>query len=37
MIREICESTGAKVDIEDDGTIRIAASDNESQGSIKED
>jgi polyribonucleotide nucleotidyltransferase len=30
VIREICESTGAKVDIEDDGTIRIAASDNES-------
>ena len=27
MIREICESTGAKVDIEDDGTIKIAASD----------
>ena len=30
MIREICESTGAKVDIEDDGTIKIAASDTES-------
>ena len=30
MIREICELTGAKVDIEDDGTIKIAASDNES-------
>ena len=29
MIREICESTGAKVDIEDDGTIKIAASDTE--------
>ncbi len=27
MIREICETTGAKVDIEDDGTIKIAASD----------
>jgi polyribonucleotide nucleotidyltransferase len=25
VIREICETTGAKVDIEDDGTIRIAA------------
>jgi polyribonucleotide nucleotidyltransferase len=25
VIREICEVTGAKVDIEDDGTIRIAA------------
>ena len=30
MIRDICESTGAKVDIEDDGTIKIAASDTES-------
>ena len=30
MIREICESTGAKVDIEDDGTIKIAASNTES-------
>ena len=30
MIREICEATGAKVDIEDDGTIKIAASDTES-------
>ena len=30
MIREICETTGAKVDIEDDGTIKIAASDTES-------
>ena len=30
MIREICESTGAKVDIEDDGTIKIAASDTTS-------
>jgi polyribonucleotide nucleotidyltransferase len=29
MIREICEATGAKVDIEDDGTIKIAASDTE--------
>ena len=29
MIREICESTGAKIDIEDDGTIKIAASDTE--------
>ena len=29
MIREICESTGAKVDIEDDGTVKIAASDTE--------
>ena len=30
MIREICELTGAKVDIEDDGTIKIAAADTES-------
>ena len=30
MIREICETTGAKVDIEDDGSIKIAASDTES-------
>ena len=30
MIREICETTGAKVDIEDDGTIKIAASDTTS-------
>lgn len=30
VIREICEATGAKVDIEDDGTVKIAASDNES-------
>ena len=25
VIREICEKTGAKIDIEDDGTIRVAA------------
>ncbi len=25
VIREICEKTGAKIDIEDDGTVRIAA------------
>ncbi len=30
VIREICESTGAKVDIEDDGTVKIAASDSTS-------
>ena len=29
VIREICETTGAKVDIEDDGTIKVAASDPE--------
>lgn len=27
VIREICEVTGAKVDIEDDGTVRVAAVD----------
>ena len=27
VIREICEQTGAKIDIEDDGTVSIAASD----------
>jgi polyribonucleotide nucleotidyltransferase len=30
VIREICETTGAKVDIEDDGTIKIAAVDGDS-------
>ncbi len=29
VIREICETTGAKVDIEDDGTIKVAAVDQE--------
>lgn len=29
IIREICEVTGAKVDIEDDGTIKVAAVDQE--------
>lgn len=27
VIREICDETGAKVDIEDDGTVRVAAVD----------
>jgi polyribonucleotide nucleotidyltransferase len=27
IIREICETTGAKIDIEDDGTIKVAAID----------
>jgi polyribonucleotide nucleotidyltransferase len=27
VIREICESTGAKIDIEDDGTIKVASAD----------
>jgi len=30
VIREICEVTGAKVDIEDDGTIKVASSDTAS-------
>jgi len=30
VIREICEVTGAKVDIEDDGTIKVASSDGDS-------
>ena len=25
IIREICEETGAKIDIEDDGTVKVAA------------
>ncbi len=29
VIREICEVTGAKVDIEDDGTIKVAAVDSD--------
>jgi polyribonucleotide nucleotidyltransferase len=29
VIREICEVTGAKVDIEDDGTVKVAAVDGE--------
>jgi polyribonucleotide nucleotidyltransferase len=36
MIREICESTGAKIDIDDDGTVKVAAIDEEaSQAAIK--
>src|SRR6202007_2179210 len=27
VIREITETTGAKIDIEDDGTVRVAATD----------
>ncbi len=30
VIREICETSGAKVDIEEDGTVRIAATSGES-------
>ena len=29
VIREICETTGAKIDIEDDGTVKVAAVDND--------
>jgi polyribonucleotide nucleotidyltransferase len=29
IIREICETTGAKIDIEDDGTIKVAAVDSD--------
>ncbi len=29
VIREICESTGTKIDIEDDGTVRVAATDSD--------
>ncbi len=29
VIREICESTGAKIDIEDDGTIKVASVDSD--------
>ena len=27
VIREICETTGAKIDIDDDGTVKVAATD----------
>jgi polyribonucleotide nucleotidyltransferase len=30
VIREICETTGAKIDIEDDGTVKISAFDQKS-------
>ncbi|MBC7951511.1 MAG: polyribonucleotide nucleotidyltransferase, partial [Rhodospirillaceae bacterium] len=29
VIREICENTGAKIDIEDDGTIKVASTDSD--------
>ncbi|GAB4227527.1 MAG: hypothetical protein Tsb0032_34060 [Kiloniellaceae bacterium] len=29
VIREICEETGAKIDIEDDGTVKVAAVDQD--------
>jgi len=35
MIREICETTGAKIDIDDDGTVKVAAVDEKaSQAAI---
>ena len=30
MIREICETTGARIDLEDDGTVKVAAVDQKS-------
>lgn len=30
MIREICEVTGARIDLEDDGTVKVAAVDQRS-------
>ena len=37
VIREICENTGAKIDIEDDGTIKVAAVDESaSEAAMKE-
>ncbi|MBF0325273.1 polyribonucleotide nucleotidyltransferase [Magnetospirillum moscoviense] len=29
VIREICENTGAKIDIDDDGTIKVASTDSD--------
>jgi polyribonucleotide nucleotidyltransferase len=29
VIREICETTGAKIDVEDDGTVKVAAVDQQ--------
>ena len=34
IIREICEVTGAKIDIDDDGTIKVAAVDSAAGGAI---
>ncbi|HQT53658.1 MAG TPA: S1 RNA-binding domain-containing protein, partial [Phenylobacterium sp.] len=36
VIREIVEKTGAKVDIEDDGTIKVSASDQSKIDAAKE-
>jgi len=36
VIREICETTGTKIDIEDDGTVKVAAVENEaSEAALK--
>ncbi len=36
MIREICEVTGAKIDIEDDGTVKVAAVDEQAAAAAVE-
>tara|TARA_Y100001960_G_scaffold178168_1_gene186834 strand:- start:694 stop:2847 length:2154 start_codon:yes stop_codon:yes gene_type:complete len=36
MIREICETTGAKIDIDDDGSVKIAAIDSSAVGAAIE-
>ncbi len=36
MIREICEVTGAKIDLEDDGTVKVAAVDQKAADSAIE-
>lgn len=36
VIKEICDTTGAKIDIEDDGTVRIAAVNMEAINAAKE-
>ena len=36
MIREICETTGAKIDIEDDGTVKVAAVDEQAAAAAVE-
>lgn len=36
VIREICEVSGAKVEVEDDGTVRIAATDSQAIAKAKE-
>ncbi len=36
VIREICETTGAKIDIEDDGTVKVSSVDSESAAAAVE-